>query len=747
MIPKQLTNQEFRLIKIDPQNKKKPFESSWTTTANYHPLHDDINNWIAQGNNYGVATGFGNLIVLDSDNGYLQAEVDKNLPETFQVRTGGGGYHNYYICANQKKIIFEKDNQHLGELQSQGQQVIGPGCTHPNGNKYLISKDLPIATITLDDIRKLPENIIKKQERTYTTETIGTIHHNLHIIDVVPLTGLQKKPSGEYQGPHPVHGKTGDGKEESTNFTINPNKNVWHCFAHNCGGDPLSWIAIQEGIINCGNRLDGGNFIKTLDVARRKYGMMEERIHTVQEDTTPLRVRILAAKADDNPNLATELLVEYLESNHHIYTIRDDTITEIWMYEDGIYKPNGMTIMREIIREVMEDSYTTNYATKVMDKIQADTYIDQEKFFSINYLDEICVQNGILNLVTYELKPYDPEKVFFSKIPIEYNPESKCPGVIQFFKQILKNVEDLPVIQEIFGYLLWKEYFIERAIMLTGTGRNGKGKTLELMKRFVGIDNISSIPLQQMDEDMYSISELQNKLANLAGDLDHKALKHSGRFKELTGRDNITAARKFKTRVTFTNFAKLIFAANDIPHTNDISDAFFMRWVILEFPYKFLKQDEYDVITDVNELAYTKVRDPNIIDKISIPEELSGLLNWALVGLSRLKEQKDFSYNKSIKEVQNMWIKKSDSFTAYCMDCLEESYENEISKGEIRQTYNTYCKKYKLKPYSDQHIQKVLTTMFGVYDRRGLLDENRERVWVGVKYKPVKDNSVLPLYQ
>ena len=138
MIPTQLQNDRFRFIKIDPANKKKPYESYWTTTANYQHNTDDINHWINQGYNYGVATGFGNLIVLDSDNGYLQSEIDKNLPETFQVRTGGGGYHNYYICPGQKKLIFEKDKQHLGELQSQGQQVIGPGSTHPNGNTYQI---------------------------------------------------------------------------------------------------------------------------------------------------------------------------------------------------------------------------------------------------------------------------------------------------------------------------------------------------------------------------------------------------------------------------------------------------------------------------------------------------------------------------------------------------------------------------------------------------------------------------------
>jgi P4 family phage/plasmid primase-like protien len=742
MIPEKLKNPDFRFILT---NGKKPVENDWPNTANYTYDNPHLQEWINNGGNYGVATGYGNLIVLDSDNSTLQHEIDQHLPPTFQVKTGGGGYHNYYICANQRKLIFEKEGTHLGELQSQGQQVIGPGSIHPNGNHYTITKDLPINPITEEDIAKIPLDIIKKTERTYTNAgEHQSLRHNLRITDVIPLSGLNKKPSGEYQGPHPIHGKTGKGGGDSNNFTVNPVKNVWHCFAHNCGGDPLSWIAIQEGIINCGNRLDGGNFLKTLNVARRKYGMIEDKIKPPIEDGLQLAKDILSAKNDNRRSEATELMVKYIEDNHRIYTTRDDNAPEIWIYHDGIYKPNGTTRIKEIIRGVLGDDYTTTYANKVIDKIQTDTYIDQDEFFNINYLEEICIENGILNLVTRELKPYDPNKIFFAKMPITYDSTRTCPGIQQFFREILKNPEhDLPIIQEIFGFLLWKEYFIERAIMLTGTGRNGKSKTMELMKRFIGVENISSIPLQQMDDDMYSVSELQNKLANLAGDVGKKELKHDGRFKELTGRDNITAARKFKTRITFTNYAKLIFAANDIPQTHDITDAFFMRWVILEFPYKFLKQEEYDVITDAAELAYTRVRDPNIIDKISTPDELSGLLNWALEGLERLKVQKDFSYNKSTNDIKELWLRKSDSFMAYCMDTLIENYGHEIKKSEIRQTYNTYCKKHKLKPCSDRHIQDVLTQHYGVYDRRGTMDEDRQWFWVGLDYKPLPENSKL----
>jgi len=95
------------------------------------------------------------------------------------------------------------------------------------------------------------------------------------------------------------------------------------------------------------------------------------------------------------------------------------------------------------------------------------------------------------------------------------------------------------------GFGLYKEYFIEKSIMLVGGGRNGKGKTIELLKRLVGADNCCSIPLASLRADGFSISELFRKLFNLAGDIGNQDLKDTSMFKSLTGRDLVNGKRKF----------------------------------------------------------------------------------------------------------------------------------------------------------------------------------------------------------
>jgi len=158
-----------------------------------------------------------------------------------------------------------------------------------------------------------------------------------------------------------------------------------------------------------------------------------------------------------------------------------------------------------------------------------------------------------------------------------------------------------------------------------------------------------------------------------------------------------------------------------------------MRWIIIEYPNQFITKEELERL-DPQEKQNKKIADPNIIKKIATPGELSGLLNHALDGLDRLEKNKDFSYNKSMAEIKKMWMRKSNSFKAFLMDCIEEEYESTISKKELQQAYHKYCRKHKLKSVGTRTIKNTLAYEHGVLEER-LTDETRTRVWSGIKFK------------
>ena len=429
---------------------------------------------------------------------------------------------------------------------------------------------------------------------------------------------------------------------------------------------------------------------------------------------------------------ATEVIVHEILKDNHIYTTRDDERSEMWIYHEGIYISQGKTFIREACRELLGNVFTTHLSNEVIAKIETDTYIDADKFFSNNNVEEVAVENGILNIFTRGLRDFTPDEIFFNKLPVKYDKIKKCPVIKKHLKSVLKEKGDVPVLEELFGYLLLKDYRFEKAFMFSGDGRNGKGKTLELMKKFIGPDNCANIPIQQFETDPYSLGELFNKMANLSGDVDRTALWKTGNFKNLTGMDLISAQRKFLTRVHFVNYAKMIFCTNNLPKTYDTTPAFWNRWILIEFPFTFVSKKELDALK--GDKSKYKLKDPRIIDKLTTPSELSGLLNSALHGLKRLIKKKDFSYSKNTADVKNMWIRKSDNFTAFLMDNIEEHFEGKITKMELRHQYSLYCKKYRTKAFSDKVIIEVLAE-YGASSEREQIKGKPTNYWWGIQFK------------
>ena len=452
-------------------------------------------------------------------------------------------------------------------------------------------------------------------------------------------------------------------------------------------------------------------------------------------DLDLLRQRVIDFMIDKKRESATEEVARFFMDNNHIYTTRDDKCSEVWCYIDGIYLPQGKTYIKEFCRKVFGKVYTTTIANLIIDKIETDTYIDQDSFFNHNYVNEVPVMNGILNIDTKELKEFTPEKIFFNKLPVFFEPEMDCPNIKSFIQSVIKK-EDIETMQELFGFLLLKDYRYEKAFMFLGSGRNGKGKTLELMKRFIGVENCVNIPIQTLSkESNFETSELFGKMANLGGDLSKTGLKETGNFKSLTGRDIINAPRKFARPIKFENFAKMIFCANELPYTSDITHGFFNRWILIDFPYTFYNEEDLKSVNE-KEKEWAKKADATIIDNISSQEELNGLLNWALEGYERLCKNNTFTNSKSTEDIRQTWLRKSNSFLAFGMDNLVEFYEGKIPKPGLRHCYTMYCRKFRISPVSDRDILKILTENYGCWvTRQNINDGEKISWWNGIKFK------------
>jgi KaiC/GvpD/RAD55 family RecA-like ATPase len=432
MIPKQLQNNNFRFILIGAKTKK-PIEQAWTLNTDEYDKQEDgswkhkvtgefyqvrstdgntqnykgeLTNYtfnnekllthIKNGGNYGVMGGLGGLVILDIDDSSINEELDKLISQTFTVKTGSGNQHRYFIAPKDtKKLILQVGTKHFGELQSWGAQVVGPDSIHPNGNKYEIIQDIEIANLYETKINILKQKYSDNYEIIVQPKWENIV--KLDIADQIKITSLinvanLKKYRNEYFGKHPVHGS-----ETGMNFFVNPDKNLCYCFRHKIGYDSLGMLAINEGLIQCGEKLRGKTFIKALEIAKTKYN-----IKLSEDDTKKIFNRSIFKDDDIDPYSMYEMQDELeIVCDKDINTLE---IKEIeWLVQDYIPR-NSLTIIagksgsfKSTLALHMAYSIAENKKVfDTMQTIQAKVlYLNEENAWNIFRPTLIRVKNGL----------------------------------------------------------------------------------------------------------------------------------------------------------------------------------------------------------------------------------------------------------------------------------------------------------------------------------------------------------------
>jgi putative DNA primase/helicase len=408
------------------------------------------------------------------------------------------------------------------------------------------------------------------------------------------------------------------------------------------------------------------------------------------------------------------LLAKDIEKDYHFATMRDSGA--LYYYQDGIYRRGGEAIVREEARKRLGDFSKKNHINEVVQHLVETHYEEREKFN--NPANLLVVENELLDVEKREIKEHSPEVLITTKLPVNYDPNADCPKIKKFLSEVLHE-NDIPVVQEVVGYCLLKDYRYAKAVMMLGPGENGKSTLLNLITALLGDKNVATPSLQDLLRDRFAKAELYGKLANIHADIPTIELKNTGPFKMLTGQDMIYAQRKFRDPFNFRNFAKLLYSANQLPKTEDISRAFFRRWIIIDFPNSFPEDDPR--------------RDEKLLEKLTTPEELSGFLNWALEGLQRLLKQGHFTRTKTRKEIEERWITETDSLLAFVRHKVEEDASIFVTTDDFYEAYQKYCAEMDMPVIEKNLIGRNLPTLIPKVRRaRKKVDGEQKRVWVGI---------------
>lgn len=247
LIPEPLQKEVFRYCLI-AEKDKKPIEKGWQERANYSYDHPRLKRHCEKGKNYGVIGGYGNLLIIDYDSLEAFTDTFHKLPTTLTIKTGSGGTH-VYLQTNKPMPSF-KATDHKGntliDFQGIGKQAVGAGSTHPNGKKYTVIKNEPIAKVTKEFITAvfdnyIPETITKEKNHTATQDIeIKTIKESITITEILKKYGVDTSNN-------PTMCCLGHNSKRKKCLSFDKQKGLWHCFHCGKGGDLFTLVQLMEG--------------------------------------------------------------------------------------------------------------------------------------------------------------------------------------------------------------------------------------------------------------------------------------------------------------------------------------------------------------------------------------------------------------------------------------------------------------------------------------------------------------------
>lgn len=374
-------------------------------------------------------------------------------------------------------------------------------------------------------------------------------------------------------------------------------------------------------------------------------------------------------------------LADELMELYHIKYYAD----KLWLYQSGVYKPDGEQLIAREAQRLLDEESRSSRIKEALEHLKRECHatLPEPDCEYINLL------NGRLNWIEKELEPHNPNVFEIVQLPVLYDPLATCPNFDNYLKTTL-DPEVIPLAEELFGYSLIPYTGFEKAILLTGAGANGKSVFLDTQQALVGLENVSNVELQELEESRFKVAELLGKNLNVFSDLDDRALKSSRMLKVLVSGDRVTAERKYGHPFSFKNHARLLFSANRLPTNTDRTHGFYRRWIIIPFTKSFDGQKA----------------DKDLRTKLE--KELPGILNRALNGLHRLFENEEFTLPEQVIEALENYKKDSDSVEAFIADKVVKGRNESVPKRLFYMEYRNWCEEQGLRPFSQKKLRETL---------------------------------------
>ena len=349
--------------------------------------------------------------------------------------------------------------------------------------------------------------------------------------------------------------------------------------------------------------------------------------------------------------------------------------------------------------------------------------------------DILTMRNGILDLrpclrgEAPVLSAHTADWISTACLPYDYDPDAKCPQWLAFLDTVLqKDTQRINLLQEWFGYCCTYDTSHEKAMIFEGTGGNGKSQAIAVLESLVGRSNCSAVPLQNLGQRFQAFGTL-GKLVNLCTETDEGAQVPLATLKNLITGDDFQYERKGVDSFSAKPTAKFVFSMNNRPHISDNTNAIWRRLLVMPWTYEVPASER---VLDLGR----KIADT----------ELSGIFNWAVAGLRRLRRQGDFTQATAVVRAVESYRSTGDPVRAVLTTFVEDGDDTAfISRADVWAKLYTQAAEINAELPSGYSLTRFATDVTRIFpravDTRRRTDKGQVRGWLRIKFKE-KDANV-----
>lgn len=349
-------------------------------------------------------------------------------------------------------------------------------------------------------------------------------------------------------------------------------------------------------------------------------------------------------------------------------------ITENYEASDEEEAKEKQKIINKLNYKIKRIGTKNSEIKEIMNAIRRKTFIDRSE---INPNSHIPLRSGLLNLKTWEIEPFRPDKFYTYKIEGDYDPSIKSLNQIPKFRDLLLSAFQpyyAVTILDYFAYCYYTAYPRQKVLIMAGIHRRGKG-TLTRIIQYSMPHGFRRIELEKLlnPDNKFSLQGIEGKkvLVDFEIARDSKRRLSFTRFNSLFGGDTLDMEEKYKISHDIVGkFAGILIGNIPLFYVND--SAFLSRLLIAVSNPEPIKTDIPD------------------LDKVIWAEEGSKIVAYLLNRLHSLaKRNFKFANEMKYEEYADLWRLLSDSIQIFS----EQNYvEDEDQYVPVELAYSHYLK-------------------------------------------------------